>query len=692
MLKKHSCKRFTGALLAICLLASCAPAASNSTKNGMWLKGDFHTHTYLSDGFYMASEVAAHAKQYGLDWYGACDHGGGSKGTLDENGMPWPSGAQTGGSTALGRSEGADRGKTVSTVMPRWGTIAGIGEDMINANRNDAALEGLLQFSGFEWNVPTHEHASVGIVGDSTDVAKALSQFDYLFDGATEAFNFDAFETEATEKAVAINGIEQMIKYAQGRQLDGKFEAYLDPADNKWKTTFAKEADQDASGNVIIGNDGKEVMAEVFGEGTLEQKKENAANVKANLTTTLSTNRHNGALDGAKWLQDNHRQTSYFLLNHPSRALAYRTSDFREFNDIAPDVCFGAELLPGHQASAFRGGLGYMNFYDTYQKKVVTINTKDSEGNSYNSLDEAVDAYIANLPEATDQTKVETDKKAILNGVAKARTYGGADYMLAQVGGLWDALLSEGRRFWAFGNSDFHVDSERSKSFEGSEPDFWPGQYSKNYTYTYSKDYQGILDGMRSGNSFVVLGDLIDSLDFHISDGSVTATMGENLSPAAGKESKVTIKFSSPSQNNNGNTPEVDHIDLIAGEVGAKPSKYADAQAANDPRANPTDYLTAAYQTESVSTTKVIKTFEKGEFKKENDGSYSVTFTLPETDKPMYYRLRGTNNAKGTANCDAEGNPTIDNPIESLKGVNTEDKAFSDLWFYSNPIFVGAAE
>ena len=43
---------------------------------------------------------------------------------------------------------------------------------------------------------------------------------------------------------------------------------------------------------------------------------------------------------------------------------------------------------------------------------------------------------------------------------ARARTYGGADIMTAKVGGLWDSLLGEGRRFWAFVNSDFHSAAE----------------------------------------------------------------------------------------------------------------------------------------------------------------------------------------------------------------------------------------
>ncbi len=51
----------------------------------------------------------------------------------------------------------------------------------------------------------------------------------------------------------------------------------------------------------------------------------------------------------------------------------------------------------------------------------------------------------------------------------------------------------------------------------------------------------------------------------------------------------------------------------------------------------------------------------------------------------MYFRLRGTHHAFGDANAeiDDKGNPLVD-PF----GQNTAEKAFNDLWFYSNPIFV----
>ena len=38
-----------------------------------------------------------------------------------------------------------------------------------------------------------------------------------------------------------------------------------------------------------------------------------------------------------------------------------------------------------------------------------------------------------------------------------ARTLGGFDRMTAIVGGFWDSLLGEGRRFWIVATSDSHV-------------------------------------------------------------------------------------------------------------------------------------------------------------------------------------------------------------------------------------------
>ncbi|WP_246309505.1 hypothetical protein [Paenibacillus alginolyticus] len=104
-----------------------------------------------------------------------------------------------------------------------------------------------------------------------------------------------------------------------------------------------------------------------------------------------------------KWLETNYPKTSYGILNHPSRKTVYTISDIRDFNNIAPDVVFGLEGMPGNQMEPDRGGLNLSN--------------------------------------------------------PKNRTHGGSDYMIAKLGGTWDALLGEGRRF---GTSPIQIRTSRS--------------------------------------------------------------------------------------------------------------------------------------------------------------------------------------------------------------------------------------
>jgi hypothetical protein len=183
---------------------------------------------------------------------------------------------------------------------------------------------------------------------------------------------------------------------------------------------------------------------------------------------------------------------------------------------------------------------------------------------------------------------------------------------------------------------------------------------------------------MRSGNTFSVLGDLINYLDFNVRVGSNSATMGQTVSGASNSTTTVTISFKSPEKNNantDGRTsindkPVVHHIDLIAGEVTGKASDYT---------------------VDTVTTTKVIARFTANDWRVDTNGICHITFELPRTDKNMYYRLRGTSipaNTQGLT--DSEGNPLVDTPFNSVRGTNIAETAFTDLWFYSNPIFVNA--
>jgi len=322
---------------------------------------------------------------------------------------------------------------------------------------------------------------------------------------------------------------------------------------------------------------------------------------------------HEKALEGIAWMQANYPKSSWVIPAHPERKSLYTIADFRDMNNAGPDVCFGFESMPGHQKAAERG---------EYKASSKTYGTC---------------------------------------------TYGGCGYMAAKVGGLWDAMLSEGRQFWLFANSDFHDIAN----------DFYPGEYEKNYINVAVKNSaQAIAEGLRSGNCFVVTGDIINELKFFAG----SATMGQTYN-ATSKSLTVYIKVHDPAANNtNGANPALNHIDLIAGEVTGK--------------VNPSD---AAYKVDQVSTTKVIARFDavggvtdsKGvvsvRWKDCGNGYKEIVYTINNVTTDMYLRLRGTNLGLNEVNqTDADGNPLADTLLEP----NNLAKVFEDLWFYSNPVFI----
>ena len=349
----------------------------------------------------------------------------------------------------------------------------------------------------------------------------------------------------------------------------------------------------------------------------------------------ITRNDHEKAVAGVEWLERQYPRNSYFLINHPSRWQNYPVAAMRDFHDAAPQVAFGFEGVPGHQKAARRGQYDGGPFLDSSGRDVTF----------------------------------------------KAQTYGGVDYMLAKVGGAWDALLGEGRQFFIFANSDFHQ----------TDYDFWPGEYAKTYTYVQDQNNDGnygaeeVVAGMRSGNSFVVLGDLIDGLQFSVrcrqktAAGAAAAEMGGSLAMGADCDPEMIIRFRSPEKNNNGDAVVVDHIDLIAGEVQGRAAKVL----ADGVTPNP------EYEKESNAGTKVVASFTQKEWQEEPagpDGSWqTIVYPLPPLERDMYFRLRGTNLGTDVhGETDEAGNPLND----ELMAPNTKDKAYADLWFYSNPVFV----
>ncbi|MFA7348137.1 MAG: hypothetical protein WCZ86_10280 [Desulfurivibrionaceae bacterium] len=339
-------------------------------------------------------------------------------------------------------------------------------------------------------------------------------------------------------------------------------------------------------------------------------------------------NDHAKAVAGVAWFEKNYQDSGYCILNHPSRRLRYSMADIRDLNDAAPHVVFGFEGFPGHQKAASRGNYDQGPFLDAAGNDIT----------------------------------------------GRARTYGGADHMLAQIGGAWDALLGEGRRFYTFANSDFH----------NPENDFWPGEYTKTHTFVRDRNRDGkysqheLLEGMRSGNSFIVHGDLIDGLRFSAQSRGEKAEMGGTLLVAAGSGVTITISFKSPGTNNHGDPVTVDHIDLIAGEMTDKADRLLEDGITPNPE----------YAKDTNATTRVIATFSGKDWqpvKKSGGGWRTVRHHLPQLRHDMYFRLRGTNLRCGAAGeTDGACNPAAD----ETRGENNQNKAYADLWFYSNPLFV----
>src|SRR5262249_6151029 len=200
---------------------------------------------------------------------------------------------------------------------------------------------------------------------------------------------------------------------------------------------------------------------------------------------------HAKTVEAVKWMAAFHPQESYYLPTHLERAGPFNPNGnngsnvqhLRNFNNAAVQFCVGFETQPGHGASQERGE------YTIRRNNIGGVNT-DSVGGT---------------------------------------TYGGTGVYGAQVGGVWDALLGEGRNYWFHASSDWHNRGSFGGDDRRSTQDFFPGQYQRSYTLVHTKDddrrgrgsakatkltRQKMVDGLRTGNTFAASGQLIDRLAF----------------------------------------------------------------------------------------------------------------------------------------------------------------------------------
>lgn len=310
-------------------------------------------------------------------------------------------------------------------------------------------------------------------------------------------------------------------------------------------------------------------------------------------------NRESRTLEALR-VMDSLPKKPLLMAHHPSRSAdsigaygLYAPAELRDWNDTAPEVAMGMEGSPGHQAATLRrdGSIG-----------------PGSRG-----------------------------------GYGRAPTMGGFDPMTARLGGFWDSMLGEGRRWWITANSDSHV------HWREGGADFWPGEYSKTYVFA-EKGHDAILAGIRAGRIFVTLGDLVSEVWITARAGDREATLGEVLGVESGEDVVVEIRVRDPAgPNHRGETPSVARVDLITGEVhGPVEDRSTDV--------NP--------------TTRVAHRFDASEW--EQDGEWLVmTRVLENVHHDGYLRVRGTNGTE----LEPEPDPSGEDP-------------WADLWFYTNPIFL----
>jgi hypothetical protein len=391
------------------------------------------------------------------------------------------------------------------------------------------------------------------------------------------------------------------------------------------------------------------------------------------------TSGHQKAVSGVEWLQKHHPLQSYAIPTHTERAgpfnpngsNGYNIEHFRDLNNAGPTVAFGIES-PGHMAQGgISGGSG-----------------------SYGS------------------------------GAVGGGTYGLSGVYTAKVGGLWDGLLGEGRNFFIYVSSDWHNRGAGGARDSFTTGDFIPGEYTKLYVPNANGfKAQSIIDGMRSGNSYSVNADIIGpDLVFRAKGRDDDwKTMGETLVVRPGERITVEMEMTIPARNNSPysfnnpllqqvgirqplDKPSLDHVDLITGQINGviRPGHPGYAV----PNSSGVAGEAIVYNPTAAISQQVHANKMRSDRRK--DGSTRLTFTTTFTagHTPSYIRARGTNIPVATPNVtDSAGNPLLDvnnalvsctdaacpthlASVNGVKKVTFDVQAYSNVWFYANPIFI----
>ena len=642
------------ALAALATLGSAAViaptlATAAGKTPGKYVAGDFHNHTTCSDGAISMQKLVKKSTDktadspWGLDWFVQAGHGGRG-------------------------NRNCTLAEDASLSTPAYPHVAGQGPTTTWSNSIGAA------------NIKGNS----GGVGGNGNMWRWQSM---------QEFQYPQLEYLAAKNNLPLFlGLESVVaghEHSSMAIISGQMPASIDTATlpttpgytalgnanalSQWSYCFDRNDTDTSRGNVTgsaIGNNwdctnpkSADSTSAAIGWSATGKK------LVPTTGTGVGTRGHLKTVEAMKWMADFHGQTSYYVPAHLERAgpfnpdgnNGFNVEHLRNLNNAAPGVAFGFESQPGHGASDARG--------EYHQRR----------NNIGGTLTDSVGGT----------------------------TYGGTGVYAAQVGGVWDALLGEGRNWWFFASSDWHNRGSFGPDDRRSTQDFLPGEYQRTYVMVRNGADklrpQTIVDGLRTGNAWAASGQLIDRLAFVACasypgvgartnasvealavaaatngtdiDKTGCATMGEKLVVRPGADIVIAIalrdpagtsyapySFANPSLAQVGinqplNKPVLDHVDVIRGMVtGYKAPGSADyagewPRNANWLKADGTTTGLATVPAAAKNTSAaVLKTFGNGstawtsvQSGVDNSVFLKMSLRIPAVQASQYVRLRGTN-------------------------------------------------
>jgi hypothetical protein len=556
--------------LSASVIATLPIPAYAGNSGGTYVTGDFHNHTTCSDGSISMQKLVKKATDkkdtpWGLDWFVQAGHGGNGNRNctlVEDESLATPA------YPVVHATDGSVLGpntlwvNSIPPVQPK-GLPSGT-----TAAPNMWRWQSLQEFQ-----YPVVEYLSV------------LKNKPLFLGLESVVAGHEHSSMSVIAGQMPASAFKQSLPNTPGYSPIGNANALA-----KWEYCFDRGDSDTSRGNTVVGGtEGNNWNCAVPGSANETDVSWNATAQKLIPAGGAGTGvkGHLKTLEAMKYMALNFPGQSYYVPAHLERAgpfnpdgnNGYNIENLRNFNNAAPTVAFGFETQPGHGASDARGEY-------TIRRNTIGTTRFDSVGGT---------------------------------------TFGGTGVYGAQIGGVWDALLGEGRNFWFFASSDWHNRGMFGPDDRRSSQDFYPGEYQRTYVMVHGKNGgkrketdlltpQEIVDGLRTGNAYAASGQLIDRLAFVVCEDtrlpnflgnalveaaalaaavnntdvdldSKCATLGEKLTVRKGQGLVVAIAVRDPDGTNYSpytfpnpslqqinvnqpiNQPVLDHIDVIGGKV-----------------------------------------------------------------------------------------------------------------------------